>query len=157
MTARSPAGGPARIEAQATKPRSSVIWVQGLACGALLTFAAPTALLLAILFAPAAICPLLEPTKTGLTRAVALGCAAASLGPAWRLWTAGDRMDQALASLSDPGTISLAWGAGACAWALCQVLPVILARSWEVREASRIRAIEAEIKEVQDIWSMDDN
>ena len=155
MTARAPAAAPPDTAAAAGKPRGSVIWIQGLACGALLTFAAPTALLLAILFAPAAICLLAETAKTGLTRAVALGCATTALRPAWHLWVAGDRMDQALAALSDPNTIVLAWGAGACAWALCQVLPVILARGWEAREAVRGRALEAEIKEYEAIWNMD--
>ena len=146
----------ADIPAESHRPRGSVIWVQGLACGALLTFAAPTALLLIILFAPAFVCMLAETTaRSGLTRAVGLGCAAASLGPVWRLWMAGDRMDQALATLSNSTTVALAWGAGACAWALCQILPVILARAWDAREAARTRSIQAEIDDHLATWSLE--
>ena len=102
------------------------MWVQGLACGALLTFATPTALMLVALLAPAIACALGEKGGTsGATRGVALCCAAAALAPLWHLWMLDDRMDVALDALSDPLTLVLAWGAGACAWALCQVVPVI--------------------------------
>ena len=138
------------------RPRSSIIWVQGLACGAVLTFAAPTALLLAVLFAPAVVCLLAESAaRRTITHAVALGCAAASLGPAWRLWMAGDGMDQALATLSNPTTVTLAWGAGACAWALCQVLPVIISKTQGARDAARMRAIQAEIDACRASWNLE--
>ena len=136
--------------------RGSALWTQGLACGACLTFAAPTVFLLAILLAPALVCLLVQPSADrGLARAVAVACAAASLPPVWHLWLAGDHFDQALASLSDPFILLLGWGAGASAWALCQVIPVILATSWDMQSASRIRTMQAELKKLNDEWLLD--
>lgn len=140
----------------ASGSRKSILWVQGLACGALLTFAAPTMLLIAVLFAPAAICLLAEPGPgRGLARAVALACGAASLAPLWHLWLAGGGMDQAIAALSDPRHVLLAWGAGASAWASCQVLPVILRSAWDLREAARARAMEAELGMYRETWDFE--
>ena len=136
--------------------QGSALWIQGLACGACLTFAAPTALLLSILLAPALVCLLVHSgSDRGLLRSVAVACAAASMRPIWHLWLAGDRFDQALASLSDPFVLLLAWGAGASAWALCQVIPVVLCGSWDMQTVARIRTMEAEIKKLNEEWLLD--
>ncbi len=135
--------------------KGSLLWVQGLASGALLTFATPTALVLATLLAPAIACALGEKGVAGsATRAVALCCTAASLSPLWHLWAQGDSMDAALDALSNPLTMVTAWGAGACAWALCQVVPVVLRTAWETREASRARMLQAELAITRAEWDL---
>ena len=135
--------------------KGSVLWVQGLACGALLTFAAPTALVLAVLLAPALACSLGERGAGGGTaRSVALYCGAAALRPLWRLWMQGDRLDAAFLALSDPAVLVLAWGAGACAWAMCQVIPVVVRTLWEARKLARARTIEAELARLQGEWDL---
>ncbi len=137
--------------------RGSALWIQGLACGAALTFAAPTVLLLGILLAPALVCLLVQPRiERGLLRAVAVACTASSLSPVWHLWLAGDRFEQALAGLSDPFVLLLAWGAGASAWALCQVIPVVLRGSWDMQTASRVRTMETELKTLNERWLLED-
>ncbi len=149
--------------AAASKPRTrsdgrhgSALWIQGLACGACLTFAAPTALLISILLAPALICLLASPgVNRGLLRSVSVACAAASLSPVWHLWLAGDRFDQALAALSEPFVLLIAWGAGASAWALCQVIPIVLRVSWDVRSTAQLRAIEFELKKLHEDWLLE--
>ncbi len=137
--------------------KGSVLWIQGLACGALLTFATPTALLLATLLAPAIACALGEKNTAGSsTRAVSLCCAAAALSPLWHLWMRGDSMEAALDALSDPLTLVIAWGAGACAWALCQVVPVILRTAWDASEATRARIMQAELASTREEWDLSD-
>ena len=133
-----------------------MLWVQGLACGALLTFAAPMALLAGVLLAPAIACALAEQTgMRGVTRAMALCCGAAALAPAWHLLMAGDTMGMALAMLSEPLTVVIAWGAGACAWAACQVVPVLVRTGWEAREAARARGIAARLTQVGEEWDLE--
>jgi hypothetical protein len=135
--------------------KRSVLWAQGLVCGVLLTFAAPTVLVVGVLLAPAIACAAAERGPGGgATRGVAMAGAAASLGAVWRLWQGGDRMDEAWALLCDPATLVLAWGAGACAWAGCQVLPVLLRTGWDLREAARGRAIEAELARCRAEWDV---
>ena len=138
--------------------KGSILWAQGLACGALLTFAAPTALLLAILLAPAIACALGEKNTAGSsTRAVGLCCAAAALSPVWHLWMRGDAMDAALDALANPLVLVTAWGAGACAWALCQVVPVVLRTAWDASEAARARVMQAELARTREEWDIPPN
>ena len=146
------AATPSRPGAHVAK--GSLLWIQGLACGTLLTFATPTALVLATLLAPAIACYLGEKTSGSSARAVTLCCAAASLSPLWHLWMLNDSMDAALDALSNPVTLIVAWGAGACAWALCQVVPVVLRTAWDAREMARARAIEDELARTREEWDL---
>ncbi len=133
----------------------SMMWVQGLACGALLTFATPTALLLTILLAPAILCLLANPgCERGLLRAVASSCIAGSLAPLWHLWVGGGHMDDVALVLASPATLCIAWGGGAAAWSLCQILPVIVQAAWDGREANRTNAIQAELEGLGQEWSL---
>ncbi len=143
--------------AHAGKParRGSLLWVQGLACGALLTFAAPTCLVLGVLLAPALASVLGErDAGPGTPRAVALCCGASAVVPVWRLWMEGDQMARALETLSDPLTLVVAWGTGACAWAACQVLPVVIRSVWDLQVAARGRTLQAELTECRAEWDL---
>ncbi len=133
-----------------------MLWLQGLVCGAILTFAPATAVMLGVLLAPAwaTLAADTEPGR-GTTRAVTLACMAGALSPVWHLWLAHGRMDVAVLILCDPLSLALAWGAGASAWALCQVLPVFLQAIWNMRETIRARAIEAELKRLNEEWFID--
>jgi hypothetical protein len=146
----------AKSRASARAKGGSMLWLEGLVCGAVLAFAPATAVLLMVLLAPALLCLAVdtEPGR-GMTRAVTLACVAGSMGPAWHLWMAQDRLEEAVDLIWDPMTLLLAWGGGACAWAMCQVFPAVLQGVWNMREAVRGRAIEAEIKRLRDEWFLD--
>jgi len=142
----------------ATSPRAkaSVLWLQGLGCGALLAFAPALAVLLVVLMAPASACLAADLQQgRGTTRSVAIACGAGALAPAWRLWLAGDRMESVFVLLSDPLTLAFAWGGGACAWALCQVIPAVLQSVWSVRETTRAHRIEAEMARLREEWHLE--
>lgn len=138
------------------RAKGSLLWLQGLVCGAVLAFAPATALLLGVLLAPAfaTMAADTEPGR-GTTRAVALACTAGALPPAWHLWMAHGGIDVALALLCLPLTVVLAWGGGACAWALCQVLPVIVQSAWNVKEGVRAHAIRAELERLKENWHLE--
>ena len=145
---------PART-AQAAAPKGSLVWAQGMVCGALLAFATPTALVLGVLLAPALACFVGERAQgRTMARGVALCCGAATVSPLWHLWHGGNSVGAALELLSDPLCLVLAWGAGACAWALCQVLPVVVRTTWEMRMAARAKAIEAELVACREEWDL---
>ena len=63
-------------------------------------------------------------------------------------------MDAALDALSNPLTLVTAWGAGACAWALCQVVPVILRTAWDASEAARARILQNELTRTREEWDL---
>jgi hypothetical protein len=137
--------------------KNTAIWLQGLACGALLAFASPTALLLAVMLCPAIACHLADTgAEKGTARAVGAACGAFTLSPLWHLWLAMDRMDAAIAILCTPVTLCLAWGAGAIAWALCQVLPVVIRTTWDAREALRAKTLAAELQTLREEWDLNE-
>ncbi len=78
----------------ATKPRQhSLVWLQGLLCGAMVTLATPTALLLGVLLGPALLALMLDrqPGRPK-ARSIALCSMAASIDPLRTLWMTGHSM-----------------------------------------------------------------
>jgi hypothetical protein len=136
--------------------KASLLWLEGLVCGAILAFAPATAVLVGVLLAPA-VASFAVDTEPGhgTTRAVTLACMAGALSPVWHLWLAHDSMEMAVMLLCDPLSLTLAWGGGACAWSLCQILPVFLQAIWQVRETIRAKAIQAELKRLKEDWFLD--
>ena len=134
----------------------SLLWLQGLVCGAVLAFAMPVAVLTGVLMAPALVAAALEARpRRPVTRTVALGCCAFTLGPLWRLVTNGRGMQAALDQLADPAVAGAAWLAGACGWALCEVLPVLLLGLADMRAAVKVAALEAEEQTIRETWELD--
>jgi hypothetical protein len=136
--------------------KGSHTWLQGLACGALLAFAPSFALLLTVLLAPAITALVLDRRpQRPVARAVLLASGAFTLDPVWRLFTGGHSLPAALDLLGDPLVIGLAWLAGACGWALCVLLPVLLQAASNVRAAARIAALEAEAAALRAAWDLE--
>lgn len=149
------AKGRARAGGEASQPRAggSLIWLQGAACGVVLTFAAPAALLGGTLLAPALMAWLVERERgQPVARAVLLFGGAVAVGPVWHLCLSGDSMAAALDMMSDPTIVAFAWTAAAFAWALCEVLPVLIERAGQFAEAARVAAWRAELKALETEW-----
>jgi hypothetical protein len=95
-----------------TKPQPrqhSLVWLQGLLCGAMATLATPTALLMGVLLGPALLAILLdhEPGRPR-ARSIALCSMAASIDPLRTLWTVGHTIATAMALLSNIRVVGLA-------------------------------------------------
>ena len=142
----------------AARPKSgggSLLWLQGLICGAVLTFATPVALLAGVLLAPAVVAAVMDSAPTrAMTRAVFFASLAFTLGPLWHLIFAGRTMQEAVELISDPAVLGPAWLAGACGWALCEVLPVVLRSFAELRATARIAALKAEAAALREDWDL---
>jgi hypothetical protein len=144
---------PGRSQARPKSGIGSMLWLQGMVCGAILTFATPAALLGGTLLAPALIAALAdrEPGRP-VFRAVALFGGAVSLSPLWHLCLSGDSMTTALEILSDPTMLATAWLAAAFGWALCEVLPVLMENGSRLTEAARVSSWKAELKRIEEEW-----
>ena len=141
------AGGGAVTTRPAAKPGRSLVWLQGLACGALATLATPLAVLLGVLLLPG-LCVLLIDRMPGtpVARTMLLCGAAASVTPAWRLWDHGLTMENSLDLLSDVFTLGLAWAATAAGWLVAEVAPVfvhLLLEGTSRRRDAELRAARA--------------
>jgi hypothetical protein len=132
-----------------------MVWLQGLLCGAIVTFAPPTALLLAVLLGPAALALLLD-RQSGRpkARSVALFGMAASIGPLRSLWANGHSMSVATGLLG-VRVVGTAWIAAAAGWLLSEVAPIAVRATLEalsVSRAARLRALRAQLTEA---WGLD--
>jgi hypothetical protein len=136
--------------------RGGHAWLQGLGCGALIAFAPGFALLLTVLLAPACSGLLLD-RRPGrpIARAVLLAGAAFTLAPAWHLFQSGENIAAATDLLLEPTVLTPAWLAGACGWALCETLPVLLRVAADVRATARIAALQAEARALREAWDLE--
>jgi hypothetical protein len=129
----------------------SLIWLQGLACGAMVALVPATALLLAVLLAPGLAALLLDRQPgRAVARSVLLFGAAACVGPVGQLWGNGQTVETSVMMLGDLGNIGTAWSAAAGGWLLAELLPVIVRVALEaasLARATRLRAARARLAE----------
>jgi hypothetical protein len=146
-----------RVKLTAGQPRQhSLVWVQGLLCGALVTLATPTALLLGVLLGPAMIGLVLdgEPGRpTG--RSVALFSMAASVEPLKALWTGGQTMQGAANLVGSLDVVATAWSAAAAGWLLAQILPIAMRTVLEALGMTRSARLRAERTRLIADWGLD--
>jgi hypothetical protein len=145
----------AGIGARQQKP-GSFAWLQGLCCGAALAFATAAAFTAVVLLMPVIAVFCVEPPgKRPVTRAVFLNGLMFSLEPVAHVVSAGGTMAAALNELSDPAAIALAWLAGATGWALCEVLPMLIAFIGEFQAKRGGEAMQAEIDALKAEWGIE--
>jgi hypothetical protein len=71
------------------------------------------------------------------------------------LFEGGRNVAAATDLLLDPAILAPAWVAGACGWALCETLPVLLRVAADVRATSRIAALQAEARALREAWDLE--
>ncbi|HSZ90924.1 MAG TPA: hypothetical protein VK822_16300 [Acetobacteraceae bacterium] len=142
-----------------TKPQPrqhSLVWVQGLLCGAMATLATPTALLLGVLLGPALLAILLdhEPGRPR-ARSIALCSMAASIDPLRTLWTVGHTIATATALLSNVRVVGIAWSAAAAGWLLAEIIPIGVRAALEGVSVARASRLNAERAKLVETWGLD--
>ena len=147
---------PAKAAGGARKGGGSMPWLLGAACGAAATFATPSALLAGVLLAPAWLTAVFDAQpRRPVTRVVFVSAAGFTLGPLWHLNTGVASVAQALDMLMDPAVLCPAWLAGACGWALCEALPVVLRLVAERQAAARMAALLEQAQTIRAEWDLD--
>jgi hypothetical protein len=143
----------------ATKPQPrqhSLVWVQGLLCGAMATLATPTALLLGVLLGPALVAILLDHEQgRPRARSIALCSLAASIEPLRTLWTAGHTLATATALLSNVRVVGMAWSAAAAGWLLAEIIPIGVRAALEAVSVARASRLNAERARLVETWGLD--
>jgi hypothetical protein len=163
MAKQKSARNPGSASAIATTPRRqhSLVWVQGLLCGALVTLATPTALLLGVLLGPALLAIVFD-RDPGRPRArsIALCGMAAAVGPLRILWTTDHSLAHATALLSNLHVVGTAWIAAAAGWLLAEIVPVTIRAALDglsVARAARLRAERAKLVEAWGLGALSDD
>jgi len=130
-----------------------VIWLQGLLCGALATLATPTAVLLAVLLAPALAALAMDRVPgRPVARSVALCSLAGCVAPVRTLWAAGHTLSTAAALLAYLQPIGIAWTAGAFGWLLAELSPIAVRAVLEALGRARAAKLRAVRTRLVDEW-----
>ena len=143
--------------AVAAPPRQhSLIWLQGLLCGAMATLATPTAVLLGVLLGPAMLALLFdgEPGRPR-ARSIALCSMAAAIDPLRTLWLAGHNLTTASALLGNFRVIATAWTAAAAGWLLAELTPLAVRAVLETLAITRTARLQADRDRLVEDWGLD--
>ena len=147
-----PKPGKQQYQQAGASPRS-LLWLQGLLCGGLVTLATPTALLVGVLFLPAIIAITMDrqPGKP-IARSVALFGFCGIVGPVISLWLAGHTIPIASTLAMDMNNVLLAWGAAATGWVLAELSPIAVRAVLEALALSRAARLRAERVRYEAEW-----
>ena len=142
---------------KAEPKQHSLVWLQGLLCGAMVTLATPTALLLGVLLGPALIALVLdhEPGRPR-ARCIALFGMAAAVDPLRALWMAGHTMSIAAALAGNARVVGLAWCAAAAGWLLAEILPIGVRAVLETLSIARAATLRAERAKLTEAWGLEE-
>jgi hypothetical protein len=133
----------------------SLLWLQGLACGAVATLATPTFVLAGLLLAPAFVSVLMDQSRGKSTaRCVVLFGLAATLQPLANLWRAGHTLGNALDMAGDATTLATAWAAQGAAWLLCELGPLLIALVMEAASGARAARLRASRAGFEEQWGL---
>jgi len=148
---------PPRSSAPVPPRQHSLVWLQGLLCGALVTLATPTALLLGVLLAPALVALLFdrEPGRPR-ARSISLCGLAMTIEPLRTLWTTDHSMATATALLADLRIVGTAWGAAAAGWLLVEVTPIAVRAALEAMGIARAARLRAERARLVEAWGLEE-
>jgi hypothetical protein len=133
----------------------SLNWLGGLLCGALVTLARPTALLIAILFLPAFVAGMMDkqPGKP-IARSVALFGLCGIVGPVGSLWAAGHTIEAAITLAIDLNNLAMAWGTAAVGWLLAELTPLAVKAVLEAMASSQTARLNLARTEFEEDWGI---
>lgn len=146
----------AKPMAGVAKRQHSLVWLQGLGCGAVATLAPGFAVLLGLLLTPGLIALLFdrEPGRP-MARCVLLTGMAACIPPAEALWINGQTVAAALGLLGDFQVVGTAWSAAAAGWLLAELAPLGSRLVLESLARSRAARLRAQRQVLIDSWGFD--
>lgn len=142
--------------AEAAAGSRSVVWLCGLACGILATITPGIATVAAGLLAPGLVALRLdhEPGRP-ITRTVLTCGLAGCVHPVITLWNSGHSFATAIVIVTDPTTISIAWGAAAAGWLLTQIAPLSVRVALEAFALARSTRLRADRSRITEAWGLD--
>jgi hypothetical protein len=134
----------------------SVTWLSGLACGVLAAIAPGIATVAAGLLAPGVVALKLDREPGRPVARTVLTCGLAGcVHPVITLWNAGQSFETAIAIITDPTIIGIAWGAAAAGWLLAEVVPLMVRVSFEAVALARSTRLRATRFRIAEAWGLD--
>lgn len=134
-----------------------MVWLSGLACGVLAAIAPGVAILVAGLLAPGIVALRLdrEPGRP-IARTVLTFGLAGCVQPVIALWNTGESFGAAVAIVTDPTTLGIAWAAAAAGWLLTQIVPLIVRAVLEARFLARTVRLRSVRGRLIEAWGLEE-
>ena len=143
--------------AKAAPRQHSMVWLQGLTCGAVVTLAPGVALLLGLLLGPGLLALVLdrEPGRP-MARCVLLMGLATCVQPLRALWSIGGSLTAALGLAGDIQVLGTAWSAAAAGWLMAELAPLGTRLVLEALARSRAAKLRVERDRLLAAWGGED-
>jgi hypothetical protein len=127
-----------------------------LACGVLAAIAPGIATLAAGLLIPGLVALKLDQDPGRPIARTVLTCGLAGcVQPVITLWNMGQSFDTAIAILTDPTAIGIAWSAAAAGWLLTQITPLAVRAALEATALARSTRLRAMRSRTAETWGLD--
>jgi hypothetical protein len=134
----------------------SLIWIQGLACGALAALAPAIAVQAGILLLPTLIASILDRNPGKPTARSVLLCALATcIEPLRTLWNSGHGLGDGLSALASVQVVAITWSASAGGWLLTQIIPLIAGFVLDAAASARIAHLKEKREALIREWGLD--
>jgi len=132
---------------------TSLIWLQGLLCGALVTLATPVAVVLVMLLLPVIGAVMLDrlPGKPR-ARTAFLFAASCCVSPVRALWAGGGDLATATGIATDANVIGWAWLAAGAGWALAELAPLGMRSALKIWEGIQKNRLIAQRDRLREEW-----
>ncbi len=141
------------MNAKRQRRTPSLIWLQGLLCGALVTLATPVAVLLTVLLLPVIGAFLFDPLPgKPRARTAFLFAAAWCVGPVRALWAQGGDLTIATGIVTDVAVVGRAWLAAGAGWALAELSPVAVRLALQGADRFRKARLLARREKLREEW-----
>ncbi|HXT82367.1 MAG TPA: hypothetical protein VN702_22585 [Acetobacteraceae bacterium] len=153
---RRPGGAQAVLpDAKRGEGRGSLLWLQGLACGAMVALAPMAAAAVAVLLTPSVLAVFLDrqPGRP-VARAIFLCQAAACVAPVRAIWSGDHTAGVVSAVMSHPYEIGSAWCAAAGGWLLTQLLPIAVSAVMEAAAITRAAGLRRRRERIEAEWDL---
>ena len=138
----------------------SWLWAQGLACGVLMATAAPLAVVLAVLFAPALLAAIMVPPQEGAGAPRRLGGVlmvyglAAALPWLHLMWDAAQSWPASVDLLASLRLLAACWGAQGAAWLMGELVPLVARQVLEAKVRARNNRLRDARSRLQAEWGL---
>jgi hypothetical protein len=144
-----------QVAAKPARGRAVPGWLLGLACGAAVTLATPSAVMAGLLLAPGLMALVLdrEPGRPAARAALMCGAAAAAV-PVLGLWQSGLGVAGAVTAASDPEVLAGCWAAQAAGWLVAQLTPLLVRLGLDAAAAATAVRLRAERARYESEWGI---
>ena len=135
----------------------SLVWLSGLACGALVAVAPGIAVLAAGLLAPGLVALKLDRMPGRPVARTVLTCGLAGcVQPVIMLWNTGQSLETALIILGDPLTTGVAWSAAAAGWLMTELVPLGVRAVLEAGALARATRLQVLHGRIAETWGVEE-